>query len=103
MSQRHPLVILAACWLVVGLLFVAADCLLKPTPNPTPAPATRRPAVTVLPTVYVFSTATLVPAPTLDMLPSRVPSTRVPTQTSTPTPTETPVPPMPSQRATQKG
>lgn len=90
MSRRHPLVILAACWLAVGLLFVAADCLLKPTPNPVPAaPATR--AVTVLPTVYVFAasaTLTVTPIEAL-LLPTRTPG---PSATRTPMPTWTPLP-----------
>lgn len=93
-SQRHPLVVLSACWLAVGLLFVSADCALKPTPNPTPALA---PRVTVLPTVYVFTataTATVTPIEAV-LLPTRTPGpsvTRTPMLTWTPLPEVTRVP-----------
>lgn len=86
---------IAVSLLIVAAIFVLADCLMRPTPNPTPSPATRLP-VTVLPTVYIFVTSSPVPTvtPREMLLVTRVPTA---TQTLTPSPTLTPVPPTPAQ------
>lgn len=90
---------IAVSLLIVAAIFVLADCLMRPTPNPTPSPATRLP-VTVLPTVYIFVTSSPVPTVTpREMLLV----TRVPTATRTPMPTATPVPPTPARAPVQKG
>lgn len=102
MSGHHHRT-LAVSLLLVALVFALADCLMQPTPNPVPAPATRLP-VTVLPTstVYVFEavpTYTVTPREMI-LLPTRTPG---PTVTFTPMPTATPVPPTPDRPPIQRG
>ena len=117
MSQRHPLAILAALWLLVAAGVLAVVVCVSPQYRSELPPATLTiAAVTITPTVYVFvspsPTARLagppmtrtpqVPLVLNDVLPMRPTSTRQPTVTVTPQPTGTPTP-TPNRPVEQKG
>lgn len=99
MNGLHPLVKLAALWLVVmAVLTLVLVCTAPERRTYTEAP-TRVP-MTVLPTqtVYVFTTPTiapsLVPEPILTARDPQPTSTRVPTSTPTVVPTPNTTPPV---------
>ena len=100
---RHPLATLGLCWLLVSGLFVFAMCSLPAPRTLTEAP-TPRPAMTVLPTVYVFASSTPSPTVTARELIPMTPSTRVPaTPTFTPIPATATPTPNTTQKPVQRG
>ena len=87
--ERQPVSLLAASLIVAAAIFLLADCLMRPTPNPVPSPATRLPVI-VLPTVYIFVTSS--PVPTVTPREMLLAPTKTVTPTFTPIPTATPTP-----------
>ena len=104
----RPLTVLMLSIALSGLIMLAGWCMFPTPPPPVSTTTPTRLPITVLPTVFVFSTSTpvdafTVPSPGVGDLLPMTPASRPATSTPVP-PTETPAPTeTPSKPPVQKG